>query len=43
MTVRTQIIQEWYLNGDSTKADALASKSPTYPAHAGPEFNFKLQ
>nr|DAX20801.1 MAG TPA: hypothetical protein [Bacteriophage sp.] len=43
MNVRIQIIPEWYLNGDSTKTDVSASKSPTYPAQAGPEFNFKLQ
>ena len=42
MQVRNPIHQEWYPNGDSTKADALASKSPTYPVHNEPNFNIKL-
>ena len=41
--VRSQIPKGWYFNGDSIKADALTSQSPTYPVHEIPKFNIKLQ
>ena len=41
--VRTSVLSGWYPKDDSTKADALASKSPTYPVQTIPKFNAKLQ
>ena len=41
--VRNLIQQGWYFTDDSTKAGALASESPTYPTHAEPSLNAKLQ
>ena len=41
--VRIQATQGWYPNDDSYKADALYSKSPTYPVHLLPKSNAKLQ
>ena len=40
--VRYQAKQGWYLKGDSKKACAPSSMSPTYPAHALPNTNVKL-
>ena len=40
--VRCQKREGWYLKDDSTKADAFASKSPTYPAHLIPNTSAKL-
>ncbi len=41
--VRFQINKGWYFKVDSTRASALASKSPTYPTHHLPRINVKLQ
>jgi len=41
--VRISVLQEWYPNGASTKAGALASKAPTYPVHEVPKSSIKLQ
>ena len=45
MTVKVRIpkYQGWYLNVGSTKADAPASKPPTYPARDIQKFKAKLQ
>ena len=43
MAVRISISKGWYPNVDSTKANALASKSPTYPVHLKLKLNIKLQ
>ena len=40
--VRLQIIKGWYFNGDSMKASAPTSKSPTYPTHQLSRVNAKL-
>ena len=41
--VRTDALRGWYPNGDSTRARALASKSPTYPVHGARPPNAELQ
>ena len=41
--VRIPNPEGWYPKVDSTKANALASKSPTYPVHQNLKFNIKLQ
>ena len=41
--VRAEVTQGWYFTDDSTKASALASKSPTYATHAKPQSNAKMQ
>ena len=41
--VRISATEEWYPNGRSTNAEALASKRPTYPVHPLPKSNDKLQ
>ena len=40
--VRLIEIQKLYFNDDSTKASALASKSPTYPTYEFQLINIKL-
>ena len=40
--VRNVTIEEWYPNVDSIKADALTSKSPTYPVQKLHLVNIKL-
>ena len=42
-TVRISTLQGWYPNGDSAKTGVLTSQSPTYPVHAMPKLNIKLQ
>ena len=42
-TVRVPEEQEWYFTDDSTRAEALASTSPTYATHARLETNTSLQ
>jgi hypothetical protein len=41
--VRIQIKQGWYFTVGSTEASAPASKPPTYPTHALPEPNVRVQ
>jgi len=41
--VRVPEEQEWYFTDDSTRAEALASTSPTYATHALLETNTSLQ
>ena len=43
LTVRVPEEQEWYFTDDSTRAEALASTSPTYATHARLEANTSLQ
>ena len=42
VNVRDSVLEGWYPNVDSTKAKALASKSPTYPVHLKLNLNIKL-
>ena len=41
--VRTLARQGWYPKGGSTEAGASASQPPTYPVHAAPRSNIRLQ
>ena len=41
--VRLQISKGWYFTGDSPKASALGSTSPTYATHEEPTLTAKLQ
>ena len=41
--VRIPVSQGWYPNSDSTQTGVCASQSPTYPVHAIPKSNIKLQ
>ena len=41
--VRKPANEGWYPKGDSAKADALVSQSPTYPVHHLPILSIKLQ
>lgn len=41
--VRISILQGWYPNVGSANTGALASMPPTYPVHAIPKSNVKLQ
>jgi hypothetical protein len=43
LEVRIPATLEWYPNDDSTKASALASKSPTYSVQVLPKLNAKLE
>ena len=42
-SVRSQAGQGWYFNGGSARTGVRASKPPTYPTHAGPKTNVKIQ
>src|SRR5207245_9717084 len=41
-TVRAKVQRGWYSTVDSTRADARASKAPSYPLHAKPQSNAKV-
>ena len=41
-TVRTKIQRGWYSTVGSTRANARASKPPSYPLHAKPQSNAKM-
>src|SRR5258708_25680279 len=41
-TVRTKVQRGWYSTVGSTRADARASKPPSYPLHAKPQSNAKM-
>ena len=41
--VRTKAYPGWYFKGDSTRAGAPASQSPTYPTQNIPQPNISLQ